>query len=313
MTGPAIVADRLSRQFGSFWAVKDVSFEVPVGSIFGLLGANGAGKSTTIRMLCGLLQSSGGSGRVAGFDINTDPEDVKRNIGYMSQQFSLYRDLTVSENIEFFSGAYGLDRDAFRRRREWVLRMAGLTGREGSLASELSGGWAQRLALGCAVLHEPSVLFLDEPTGGVDPISRREFWDLINAFADDGTTVLVTTHYLDEAEYCNDVCLIHAGTIVAQGSPMALKEKEIPYDMWQVRSDDPTGAIVALRSQPWVKGASIFGRTLHVGVSSEDSDTREKIVRALRVAGIPVTTVETISPSLEDVFIHVIQREEDAS
>lgn len=312
MTKNAIVAERLSRRFGSFWAVKGVSFEVAAGSIFGLLGANGAGKSTTIRMLCGLLGSSGGTGHVAGFDIDAEPEGVKRSIGYMSQQFSLYRDLTVGENIEFFSGAYGLSREVYRRRKSWVLDMAGLAGREDTLTSDLSGGWAQRLALGCAVLHEPSVLFLDEPTGGVDPISRRDFWDLINSLADDGTTVLVTTHYLDEAEYCNDVCLMHAGSVVAQGSPSSLKTNEIPYQMWHVRSDDPTAALAALRTRSWVEGASIFGRALHVSVSPALANPPQRIRDVLKNEGIPAATVETIAPSLEDVFIHVIQREEDA-
>ncbi len=223
--GNAIETDRLTRRFGAFTAVDGVSFAVPPGTIFGLLGANGAGKSTTIRMLCGLLRSSAGTARVAGFDINRRPEEVKRSIGYMSQRFSLYLDLTVRENIRFFGGIYGLSLERLDERLAWVAGMAGLTGREDSLTGSLSGGWRQRLALGCAVLHDPPILFLDEPTAGVDPLSRRDFWELINRLAADGTTVLVTTHYLDEAEYCNRLVLMHAGRVVAEGSPAQLKEE----------------------------------------------------------------------------------------
>ena len=305
----AISGDHLTRRFGSFTAVDDISFSVEAGTIFGLLGANGAGKSTTIRMLCGLLQSSDGTGTVAGFDINRQPEKIRRNIGYMSQAFSLYRDLTVAENITFFGGAYGLSAAEIRRRMSWVLEMAGLEGREDTLAAQLSGGWAQRLALGCAVLHRPAVLFLDEPTGGVDPVSRREFWDLINDLADDGTTVLVTTHYLDEAEFCNDVCLMHAGRIVAQGSPSALKREQIPHRMWRVDSPTATDALAELRGQPWVIESSIFGRAVHVGIDDHAGDATERIRRTLSDAGVEVTAVSPIVPSLEDVFIHVIQRE----
>jgi ABC-2 type transport system ATP-binding protein len=224
-TEAAVEAHGLTRRFGSFTAVDAVSFSVPRGTILGLLGANGAGKSTTIRMLCGLLRSSSGTARVAGFDINRQPELVKRNIGYMSQRFSLYLDLTVRENIRFFAGIYGLPRALAEERLVWVLDMAGLSGREDDLTGELAGGWRQRLALGCAILHRPPIVFLDEPTAGVDPLSRRDFWELINGLADGGTTVLVTTHYLDEAEYANRILLLHAGRIVAQGSPGELKRQ----------------------------------------------------------------------------------------
>jgi ABC-2 type transport system ATP-binding protein len=219
----AVEARQLSRKFGGFTAVDSVSFAVPRGSILGLLGANGAGKSTTIRMLCGLLRSTSGTARVAGYDINTQPELVKQNIGYMSQRFSLYLDLTVRENIRFFAGIYGLDRELTESRLAWVLELAGLAGREDRLSGELAGGWRQRLALGCAILHRPPIVFLDEPTAGVDPLSRRDFWELINRLAEEGTTVLVTTHYLDEADYANRLLLIHAGRIVAEGSPGELK------------------------------------------------------------------------------------------
>ena len=220
----AIEVKSLVKRFGGFTAVDAVSFEVERGRIFGFLGANGAGKSTTIRMLCGLLDPTSGTATVGGFDIRREPERVKRAIGYMSQRFSLYEDLSVIENIRFFGGAYGLSKRAIDARLAWVLEMAGLEGRERSLTRTLSVGWKQRLALGCAVLHEPGIVFLDEPTGGVDPISRREFWRLIYDLSEAGTTVFVTTHYMDEAEYCNRLSVMHDGKIVAIGSPRKLKE-----------------------------------------------------------------------------------------
>jgi len=230
----AIEVKSLSKRFGDFVAVDAVSFEVERGRIFGFLGANGAGKSTTIRMLCGLLDPTSGTATVGGYDIRREPERVKRVIGYMSQKFSLYEDLTVVENIRFFGGAYGLAKKAVDARLAWVLEMAGLAGRERSLTRTLSVGWKQRLALGCAILHEPQIVFLDEPTGGVDPASRRRFWELINDLSERGITVFVTTHYLDEAEYCNDIRLIHAGRIVAGGSPGELKTKVIRNPILEV-------------------------------------------------------------------------------
>jgi len=220
----AVRAESLSKRFGSFWAVRDVTFAVKEGEIFGFLGPNGAGKSTTIRMLCGILAPSGGQGLVAGYDVGREPEKVKSALGYMSQKFSLYDDLTVEENIEFYSGIYRLSPKKQAERRAWVLAMAGLAGREKSLPRELSGGWKQRLALGCAILHEPRILFLDEPTAGVDPVSRRRFWDLIATLSEQGTTVFVTTHYMDEAEHCHRLALINQGRLVALGSPRELKQ-----------------------------------------------------------------------------------------
>lgn len=304
----SIEVSGLTKMFGSFTAVDGISLSVEEGTIFGLLGANGAGKSTTIRMLCGLLTSSSGEGRVAGYDINRQPEKIKQNIGYMSQEFSLYQDLTVEENITFFGGVYGLSRRRIKERMKWVIEMAGLQGRERMLAARLSGGWRQRLALGCAVLHEPRVIFLDEPTGGVDPVSRREFWDLINEFAEQGVTLLVTTHYLDEAEYCNQVSLMHAGRIAAQGSPAELKEKQLPFRIWQVICENVTDALEVLQAREWVRESSIFGRTLHVGVTLADHVAAGKIKEVLEEAGISPERVEPILPSLEDVFIHVITR-----
>ncbi len=309
----AIEARELTRSFGSFTAVDAISLAVEKGTIFGLLGANGAGKSTTIRMLCGLLSSTSGTGFVAGFDINRQATKIKQTIGYMSQEFSLYQDLTVEENITFFGGVYGLSRRRIQERKAWVLDMAGLRGRERMLAAQLSGGWRQRLALGCAVLHEPRILFLDEPTGGVDPVSRRDFWELINQFAEQGITVLVTTHYLDEAEYCHEVSLMHAGRIAAQGSPARLKTEQIPFRIWQVTCGEVTDALMLLQKQPWVRESSIFGSSLHVGVDLPDDAAEDALRRVLTRGGIEPERVEAILPSLEDVFIHVIGRENEGA
>ncbi len=298
----------LTKKFGGFTAVDAVSFEVGRGAIFGFLGANGAGKSTTIRMLCGLLDPTSGTATVGGFDVGREPERVKRVIGYMSQKFSLYEDLTVVENIRFFGGVYGLSKRTIEARSLWVLEMAGLRGRERSLTRTLSVGWKQRLALGCAVLHEPEIVFLDEPTGGVDPASRRRFWELINELSERKVTVFVTTHYLDEAEYCNDIRLIHAGRIVAGGSPRELKDEVIRNPILEVASDRAVDALEALRKEPWVLETSIFGTSLHVSVADE-AEGRRLIRERLAVAGIVPDRVDRIVPSLEDVFIHKIEEQ----
>jgi len=312
MTEYAIEVKSLSKKFKEFIAVDNVSFDVRKGEIFGFLGANGAGKSTTIRMLCGLLNSSSGTATVAGFDINKNPEKVKENIGYMSQKFSLYEDLTVTENIEFFGGIYGLSRARVKERMEWVLGMAGLSGREHSLTRELAGGWKQRLALGCAVLHDPRIVFLDEPTGGVDPISRRNFWELINKLSEQGTTVMVTTHYLDEAEYCNRIILIQAGRLIASGSPQELKEKYITNPMLEIQCDKVVEAMTLLQKQDWIVETSIFGTDLHVSVQDEQTG-RAKARELLEQNRIAVRQIDRISPSLEDVFIHLIEKQSGAA
>jgi drug efflux transport system ATP-binding protein len=304
----AIEVKSLSKRFGGFTAVDAVSFMVERGRIFGFLGANGAGKSTTIRMLCGLLDPTSGTATVGGHDIRREPEQVKRTIGYMSQRFSLYEDLTVAENIRFFGGAYGLSQKALADRLRWVLRLAGLEDRERSLTRTLSVGWKQRLALGCAVLHEPRIVFLDEPTGGVDPASRRRFWELINDLSDRGITVFVTTHYLDEAEYCNDIRLIHAGRIVAGGSPRELKTTVIRNPILEVACDRVVEALEILQKEPWVLETSIFGTSLHISVGDEEEGKR--LVRArLGREGIAIERVDRIMPSLEDVFIHKIEEQ----
>ena len=300
----AIKVHRLEKRFGQFTAVDKISFSVAPGTIFGLLGANGAGKSTTIRMLCGLLPPSSGNAAVAGLDVGKDPEGVKRRIGYMSQEFSLYNDLTVDENIRFFAGVYGLSNGEMKQRREWILSMSGLRERHSSLTSELSGGMKQRLALGCAVIHSPQVVFLDEPTGGVDPVSRREFWRLINQFAAEGTTVLVTTHYLDEAEYCNDIVFMHAGEIVAAGSPAYIKREYRSGDFREVICDQPLEAVALLKQVPQIADVSLFGTKIHLhGTLSEDL-----LHAKLAEAGIRTESIQSIQPGLEDVFIGLIEQ-----
>ncbi|MCJ7644815.1 MAG: ABC transporter ATP-binding protein [Candidatus Aminicenantes bacterium] len=308
MTGNSIEVRDLTRVFGKFTAVDHVTFDVRRGEIFGFLGANGAGKSTTIRMLCGLLGPTSGTATVGGFDIGREPDRVKERIGYMSQKFSLYEDLTVDENISFFGGVYGLSRDRIREKMPWVLEMAGLLGRERSLTRELSVGWKQRLALGCAILHEPEIVFLDEPTGGVDPVSRRNFWELINRLSGGGVTVFVTTHYLDEAEYCNDIRLIHAGRLVAGGSPREMKRTYIRNPILEVECDRAVDAMEMLQKEGWVLETSIFGTYLHVSVGDE-AEGKAKIRSLLEANGIAVRRMDRIVPSLEDVFIQRIEQE----
>ena len=298
----------LTKRFGNFTAVDGVSFGVRRGAIFGFLGANGAGKSTTIRMLCGLLDPTSGAATVGGHDVGREPERVKRTIGYMSQRFSLYEDLTVVENIRFFGGAYGLSGKSVDRRLPWVLELAGLEGRERSLTRTLAVGWKQRLALGCAVLHEPEIVFLDEPTGGVDPASRRRFWELINTLSERGVTVFVTTHYLDEAEYCNDIRLIHDGRIVAGGSPRQLKDEVIRNPILEVATDRAVDALEVLRKEPWVLGTSIFGTTLHISVADE-AEGRRLVLGRLGREDIRPDRIDRIVPSLEDVFIRKIEEQ----
>jgi ABC-2 type transport system ATP-binding protein len=308
MSDHAIEVRELTKKFGSFTAVDKVSFSVKRGEIFGFLGANGAGKSTTIRMLCGLLQSTSGSALVGGYDINTQTDQVKLSIGYMSQRFSLYDDLTVEQNIRFYGGVYGLTNSRLQERMEWVLRMADLKGRESSLTKTLSGGWKQRLALGCAILHEPKIVFLDEPTGGVDPISRRNFWDLINRLSADGVTVLVTTHFLDEAEYCNTIILINAGRLIADGSPSELKRDYIKNPILEVASGNVVEALEVVRVQPWALETSVFGTKLHVMVKDEREGSG--LIRSvLDERGIGISNVQRIVPSLEDVFLYLLERD----
>jgi ABC-2 type transport system ATP-binding protein len=312
MSDQVIQVKNLSRKFGSFVAVDNISFSVKKGEIFGFLGANGAGKSTTIRMLCGLLNSSSGSAKVAGYDIDKEPEKVKANIGYMSQKFSLYDDLTIEENINFFGGIYGLSDIELAKRKKWALETADLKGKEKRLTGDLPIGWKQRLALVCALLHEPKIVFLDEPTGGVDPISRRHFWDLINSLSENGITIFVTTHYLDEAEYCNDIMLIQAGKLIAGGSPGELKRKYLTNPILEVECSDPLQAMDLLQGQKWIIEFSVFGANLHLNVLNEVAAIRN--LRKLFSANkITLKNISRITPSLEDVFIHLIEGKKQGS
>jgi len=303
----AIEVKGLTRRFGDFVAVSDVSFDVEAGEIFGFLGSNGAGKSTTIRMLCGLLRPTSGTAIVGGIDVGRDPEGVKRRIGYMSQRFSLYEALTVDQNIAFFGGVYGLEGERLAARRAMVLEMAGLQGREHTLAGDLSGGWRQRLALGCAILHEPSIVFLDEPTGGVDPLSRRRFWRLIDGLSRAGVAVLVTTHYLDEAEHCHRVAIIQAGRLAALGTVDELKSIFAARPIFELLSSRPVDAMQALDRMPEVEKTSIFGTAVHAVMRSADADA-EVLAERLRAQGIEVTSSTRVVPSLEDVFLDVAEK-----
>lgn len=309
---PAVTVRELTRRFGGFVAVDHVSFDVEQGEIFGFLGSNGAGKSTTIRMLCGLLEPTSGTALVGGIDVGRDPEGVKRRIGYMSQRFSLYELLTVEENITFFGGLYGLDDKTIVSRRDFVLEMAGLRGRERTLTRDLAGGWRQRLALGCAILHEPRILFLDEPTGGVDPVSRRQFWALINQLSQGGVTVFVTTHYLDEAEHCHRLALMQAGRIAALGTVHELKGIFSNRAVVEVRTPSPMEALRALDDVPSVEKTSLFGTALHVWLKPGERDTGP-LQQRFAEAGLKTESITFVQPSLEDVFMDVVERSGGAS
>jgi ABC-2 type transport system ATP-binding protein len=300
----AVEVKDLRRTFGTFTAVDGISLTVKKGKIFGFLGPNGAGKSTTIRMLCGLLMPTGGSGTVGGFDIIREPEAIKKIIGYMSQKFSLYDNLTVEENINFFGGIYNVPKEKREKRKEWALDMARITERRDSLTSTLAGGFKQRLALGCAILHEPPIIFLDEPTSGVDPISRRNFWSLIREMADAGTTIFVTTHYMDEADYCDKLALIYRGKIIAEGTPSELRGRFMKRDVLELETDKLVETIEVL-SRHHIE-AAIFGSTLHITVEKAEEDMK-KIEALLQESRIELRKWEKITPSLEDVFVTLIE------
>ena len=307
MSDLAIDVRGLTRRFGTFVAVDNLSFSVKQGEIFGFLGANGAGKSTTIRMLCGLLKPTSGTALVGGVDVSRNPEGVKRAIGYMSQRFSLYEALTVDQNFAFFGGIYGLRGERFAARRKFVLEMAGLQGRENTLTRELPGGWRQRLALGCAILHEPKIVFLDEPTGGVDPLSRRRFWDLIGNLSRQGVTVLVTTHYLDEAEHCHRLAIIQAGKLAALGTATELKQVFSARPIVEINASQPVQAMAILDKNANVEKTSLFGTAVHAVLRNASTDPAV-LAAALRAEGIEVTSIGAVTPSLEDVFLDVVER-----
>ncbi len=304
-----VEVESLVKRFGSFVAVDHVSFQVEAGRIFGFLGPNGSGKSTTIRMLCGILMPTSGKATVSGFDVIREPERIKERIGYMSQKFSLYDDLTVRENIRFYSGLYRIPREKQAERARWVIDMAGIAEREDSLTRELSGGWKQRLALGCAILHEPPILFLDEPTSGVDPVSRRNFWQLINTLSDKGVTVFVTTHYMEEAEYCDTLALIYRGRIVAQGSPGVLKTDAMPKDVYEVECGEPMAAMEALKAVKGIREVALFGKLLHLMVE-RDMAVEDQVKRVLESHEIPLKGIFKTTPSLEDVFVALVKEDD---
>ncbi|MCX7797231.1 MAG: ATP-binding cassette domain-containing protein [Melioribacter sp.] len=298
----------LTKKFGSFTAVDNVSFNVKEGEIFGFLGANGAGKSTTIRMLCGILEPTSGDAFVGGYSIVKSPDKVKLNIGYMSQKFSLYNDLTVEENIEFFGSIYGLFGKSLKQKKEWVLEVSYLRGKEKLLTSSLPTGIKQRLALGLAVIHKPKIVFLDEPTSGVDPIFRRNFWDLINELSSEGITVIVTTHYLEEAEYCNDIILIDSGKIIAQGNPKQLKTNYIHHPIFEIQCENATDIIECLEKQNFVDEVSLFGNNIHVITNSNLKEINQ-ILELLSDKN--VKSISKITPTLEDVFIHLLEKKNE--
>src|SRR5262245_11051257 len=307
----AITARALTKRFGALLAVDNVSFQIPRGAIFGLLGPNGSGKSTIIRMLCGILTPTSGSASVAGVDVFANPELVKGRIGYMSQHFGLYRDMTSFENITFYGMIYGLNGAQLDARRQAVVELVGLTDHLHKLAGQLSGGWQQRLALACALLHQPNILFLDEPTAGIDPVARRLLWDLLFQLSGQGITFLVTTHYMDEAERCTEVGYMYMSRLIALGDPADLKAlPEITPDdaRWlEVDTEHPTVALAVLRKLPGVRSATIFGQLVHLLV--DRSLEQSAITDALERAGLHDTRAIEVRPSLEDVFVSMTQRQ----
>ncbi len=304
----SIEVKNLTKKFGSFTSVDNISFNVKQAEIFGFLGANGAGKSTTIRMLCGILEPTLGDAMVGGHSVAKNPDKVKQNIGYMSQRFSLYNDLAVGENLDFFGGVYGLSNEKLSERKKWVLKIANLEGKENLLTGSLPGGIKQRLALGAAVIHQPGIVFLDEPTSGVDPISRRNFWELINELSSEGTTVFVTTHYLEEAEFCNNIILIDAGKLIAEGNPKQLKTDYLKNSIYEIESDKVIEALELLEKQDFVIETSIFGNNIHVSVEEKFNDI-SRINKICEESGIAIKRINKIVPTLEDVFIHLLGTE----
>ena len=302
----AVGVEKLEKKFGDFTAVNKISFDVKKGEIFGFLGPNGAGKSTTIRMLCGIITPTSGAGTVGGFDINHEQEKIKQNIGYMSQKFSLYDDLTVEENINFYGGIYKLSREKLASRKEEIIKLADIEPFRKRLTKTLSGGWKQRLALGCAIIHEPRIIFLDEPTSGVDPITRNNFWAIIKGMAKSGITVFVTTHYMDEAENCDRMTLIYKGNVIAMGTPKEMKTDYMKNDVLEVVVPDSESWMEKIEKLDVVKEAALFGNSIHVVVA--DAATAVPAVEKLIEAGqVKNFSVQRINPTLEDVFVDLIE------
>ncbi len=304
----SIEIKNLTKKFGKFVSVDNISFNVKQGEIFGFLGANGAGKTTTIRMLCGIIEPTSGDALVGGYSIKKQASLVKTQIGYMSQRFSLYNDLTVEENINFFGGVYGLYNSVLANRKKWVLKVANLIGKENVLTQDLPGGIKQRLALCTAVIHRPKIVFLDEPTSGVDPISRRSFWDLINDLSAEGITIFVTTHYLEEAEFCNNIILLNAGKIIAEGNSKELKTNYLKGNIMEIECNKPIFAMELLENESFVEETSIFGNNIHILVNEKLKDNTQ-IKNLLGNNGIEVKRTDKIIPTLEDVFIHLLEKD----
>lgn len=302
----SVQATQLTRKFGDFIAVDQISFDIPKGEIFGLLGPNGAGKTTTIRMLCGILTPSSGAASVLGFDVSKQAEQVKQRIGYMSQKFSLYNDLSVSENLNFYANLYGIPREKVKPRIAELIEIAGLQGHEKQLTGNLSGAWRQRLALACAIVHEPPMIFLDEPTAGVDPVSRREFWEMIYTMAGRGVSVLATTHYMDEAEFCNVIGMMYRSRLIALNDPDSLKNA-MPGVLFEIDCQEPGRAEQVLGNLPFVQDAVTHGVLLHVLLSDENE--KAQMENALQANGIIVDRIECVLPSLEDVFVSLVDQE----
>lgn len=313
MSEYAIEVTELTKKFGNFTAVDAVTFRVKPGEVYGWLGPNGAGKTTTIRMLLGLLRPSSGQAQVLGFDPAKEAKKMQARVGYMSQLFTLYDDLTAAENIRFYGLAYGLNRRQLRRRRAEIIEMAGLRGREHELTANLSGGWKQRLALGCAIVHQPEVVFLDEPTAGVDPINRRRFWDLIYGMASRGITVLVTTHYMDEAELCQRVGFISRGRLIALDTPERLKETQMQGQVLEINAAQPHRVMQVLQMAQQngrfpAEEIALYGAQIHAVVPDAQAG-KQRVTDLLAEEGIAAGTIEWIAPTLEDVFISAVKRE----
>ncbi|MDD5729838.1 MAG: ABC transporter ATP-binding protein [Candidatus Omnitrophica bacterium] len=302
----AVEVEKLEKKFGAFTAVNKISFSVDKGEIFGFLGPNGAGKSTTIKMLCGILYPTSGSGHVGGYDIRKEQESIKQNIGYMSQRFSLYEDLSVEENINFYSGIYRIPAEKRKERKDWVIKMAGLEEFKSTRVALLSGGWKQRLALGCAIIHEPKILFLDEPTSGVDPVSRQNFWALIKEMSGRGVTVFVTTHYMDEAQNCGRLALIYRGDIIAIGSPKQLKTEFMKEDVLEISLPGAEAWIERIKGLSGVREVALFGRALHALVENA-AEAQNSVKRIFAQVNVTDYSVNKIQPSLEDVFVSLIE------
>jgi ABC-2 type transport system ATP-binding protein len=309
----SIEVKNLTKKFGSFVSVDNISFNVKEGEIFGFLGANGAGKSTTIRMLCGIMGPTNGDAMVGGYSVVKQPDKVKLNIGYMSQRFSLYNDLTVEENMNFFGGVYGLTKSELKERGKWVLKIANLEGKEKILTASLPGGIKQRLALGTAVIHRPKIVFLDEPTSGVDPISRRAFWDLINDLSEQGITVVVTTHYLEEAEYCGNIILINEGKLIAEGNSKQLKTDYLKNTILEIECSPVVDGLEILEKCDFVEETSIFGNYIHIIVNDKYHDNNQITEVLTNQNSIKVKRIDKIVPTLEDVFIHLLEKDKSAS